>query len=129
MRPLKILVVDDHAAIRRGICSLLSSCPDWRVCGEAADGLEAIEKARELEPDFILMDISMPRLDGASASKVIHQEAPTTKVILVSHNDPAVIQRVAVEAGASAFIPKANLVHDLLPTIEHVLADRRFQNN
>ena len=124
MKPLRILVVDDHAAVRRGICSLLALRPEWRVCGEAADGLEAIEKTRELSPDFVLMDISMPRMDGASAGKVIHQVAPRSEVILVSQNDPTIIEQVASEIGASAYVPKANLADDLLPTIEHLVAGR-----
>jgi two-component system secretion response regulator SsrB len=129
VKPLRILVVDDHAAVRRGICSLLSLRPEWRVCGEACDGVEAIEKARQLAPDFILMDISMPRMDGAAASKVIHHDAPATEVILVSQNDSSVIKQVAAETGASAYVPKSSLAHDLLPTIDHVLAQRKAQNN
>jgi len=124
VKPLSILVVDDHAAVRRGICSLLALRPEWRVCGEAADGFEAIEKTRELSPDFVLMDISMPRMDGASASKVIHEVAPRSAVILVSQNDPTIFERVASEIGASAFVPKASLANDLLLTIDHLLADR-----
>ena len=121
MRPLRILVVDDHSAVRRSIRVLLEMRPEWLVCGEAADGIEAIEKAKELAPDLILMDISMPRMDGAAASKVIRQQAPHTEVILVSQNDPPVVDKVAKQTGAVGSVAKATLARDLLLTIDHAM--------
>jgi DNA-binding NarL/FixJ family response regulator len=75
------------------------------------------------------MDISMPRMDGAAASKVIHQAAPHTEVILVSQNDPRIVGQVAEEIGASAYIPKASLAHDLLPTIDHLVSGKKSAPN
>jgi two-component system nitrate/nitrite response regulator NarL len=95
--------------------------PEWRVCGEAADGIEAIEKAKELAPDLILMDISMPRMDGAAASKVIRQRAPHTEVILISQNDPPVVAKVAKQIGAAGSVAKETLARDLLLTIDHAM--------
>ena len=77
--PVRILVADDQEAIRRGIRSLLSCRSDWLICGEATDGYEATELARELRPDVILMDLSMPRMDGIEATCLIRQELPESR--------------------------------------------------
>jgi len=71
MGSLRILIVDDHEIVRRGVRTLLSSRRDWVVCGEAEDGLEAVEKAKILRPDLVLMDIYMPRMDGVEATRII----------------------------------------------------------
>ena len=123
MKALRILVVDDHAAMRRIICKLLGLHPGWTICGEAANGFEAIEKANDLAPDFILMDLTMPGMDGAAASKIIRSQKPQTDIILVSQNDSAVIDRVAQQIGAAASVAKASLARDLLPTIERVASE------
>jgi two-component system, NarL family, response regulator NreC len=122
MRPLRILVVDDHSAVRRSICQLLELHPGWNVCGEAADGGDAIEKVNELEPDCVLMDITMPGMDGASASKIIRATRPDIEIILVSQNDGPVVDQVAQQIGAAASVAKASLARDLLPTIERVVS-------
>jgi PAS domain S-box-containing protein len=124
MGSLRILIVDDYEAVRRGVRSLLSSRRDWAVCGEAGDGLEAVDKAKSLRPDVVLMDISMPRMNGVEATKIIRREVPESKVIIVSQNDPAVVSRQAAEIGAGGYVNKANLVRDLLPAVERVVADR-----
>jgi DNA-binding NarL/FixJ family response regulator len=80
---LRILIVDDQARVRDGVRSLLSSATDWMVCGEAVDGLEAIEKANELRPNLIIMDISMPRMSGVEATQVILREVPDAKVLIL----------------------------------------------
>lgn len=127
MRPLRILVVDDHAAVRRSIGVLLELRAEWVVCGEASDGLEAIQKSKELSPDLILMDISMPRMDGAAASKIIHRENPHIEIILVSQNDGVAMDKVAQQIGAVGSVAKATLARDLLPTIDRAMAQREGQ--
>ena len=118
-----ILIVDDHERIRSGVRSILSSRPEWSVCGEAQDGAEAVEKARLLTPNVILMDITMPRMDGLSATRIIHREIPKAQVIIISQNDAALLARQASAVNACAFIAKENLSADLLPTIDRVIQE------
>jgi PAS domain S-box-containing protein len=124
MGSLRILIVDDHETVRRGVRALLSSRRDWVVCGEAGDGLEAVEKAKSLRPDVVLMDISMPRMDGVEATRIIQREVPESKVIIVSQNDPIVALSQAEEIDAVGYVNKADLARDLLPAVERVVADR-----
>ncbi len=118
MRSLSILVVDDHEEVRKGILALLSERTDWLICGEASDGIEAIEKAKRLRPDVILMDISMPKMPGIEATRVVRREVPESSVIIVSQNDFGLIHKAAAEAGAAGFVDKSRLRQDLLKTIE-----------
>jgi len=117
----QILIVDDHDAIRRGVRALLSARAHWSICGEASDGLEAIEQAKRLHPGVILMDISMPKMDGLEATRVIRRELPDCKVIIVTQNDPQVARQQALSSGAHGFIAKAELSRDLLPTLEETM--------
>ena|SRR5579872_3296934 len=98
---VSILIVDDHEAVRRGIRTLLASSTLWSVCGEASDGIEAVEKAKQLRPDVVLMDVSMPRMDGIEATRIIRREVPGAEVIVVTQNDPEVARRQASEIGSA----------------------------
>jgi PAS domain S-box-containing protein len=124
VEPLRVLIVDDHEAVRRGIRSFLASRHQWSICGEAADGVDAVEKAKVLRPDVMIMDISMPRMDGIEATRIIQREVPETRVVIISQNDPAVVRRQAAEAGARAFVAKVDLARDLIPTLEHLNGTR-----
>lgn len=125
MVPLRILVVDDHEAIRRGLRALLSSRADWSVCGEACNGLEAVDKAKNLRPDVILMDVSMPVMDGLAATSILHVELPESEVIIVSQNNREIIGRQAREAGASRFVAKDDIVQKLVPTLNELALHKR----
>lgn len=104
-----ILIVDDHEVVRRGIRSLLSSHPEWHVCGEAVDGIDGIEKAKALPPSVVLMDITMPRMNGFEATRIIRREVPEAKVIIISQNDPALAWPQAKEVDATAYIAKCQV--------------------
>ena len=113
-----ILLVDDDARVRHVISMMLSRRPDLEICGEAADGQESIELARSHQPDIILMDVSMPRMNGLDATRILRREIPQIDVILVSQNDPSIVAHQAIEVGARAYCSKSDLVRDLLPIIE-----------
>jgi DNA-binding NarL/FixJ family response regulator len=121
---LRVLIVDDHEASRRGLRSLLSSRPDWVICGEAVDGTDAVEKAKALRPDLVLMDISMPRLNGLEATRIIRRELPESEVVIVSQNDPAVVHQQAAEVNAAGYVGKSDLSQDLISTIERIFQKR-----
>ncbi|MGB6876074.1 MAG: response regulator [Candidatus Acidiferrales bacterium] len=119
---MRILIVDDHEPIRREVRSLLAGRPDLSLCGEAADGLEAIEMARQLRPDLILMDMSMPRMGGLEAIRLIRPELPQCEFIIVSQNDPALVREQAASVSVQYFIAKSDLPRDLLPAIDRISA-------
>lgn len=127
MDSIRILIVDDHAIFRRSLRLLLSSRSDWVVCGEAVDGLDAVEKAKSLHPDVVLMDISMPRMNGIEATRTIRQEVPRSKIIVISQNDPTIASRLAAEIGAGGFVAKTDLYPDLLTLIDRVAEDRKYE--
>src|SRR5579862_6789563 len=114
---MRVLIVDDHEIVRRGIRSALRFESTLSVCGEAADGIEAIEKARSLKPDVITMDISMPNLGGLEATRRIKQLQPEAQVIIVSQHDAPEMMRLATEAGALSYVTKSTVSTDLLKVI------------
>src|SRR5215469_17365510 len=126
---VRLLIVDDHEAVRRGIRSLVSSRSDWSICGEAVDGVDAVDKIKELRPDIVLMDISMPRMDGVHATRIVREEVPESRVIIVSQNDPAIARQQASESGAADFVTKGTLARDLLPAILKVIETIRPSAN
>ena len=117
---MKILIADDSAMIRRGVRGVLSSSSVYEVCGEADNGEDAIAKAKQLQPDLILLDIRMPGANGFQAAAAIRREAPTTKIIIMSQHDEAHLLPRALEAGADACIDKDSLGMELLPTIRRL---------
>jgi two-component system response regulator NreC len=115
---MRILIADDNDMVRRGVIGLLSDESDWTVCGEAKDGSEAIQKARELLPDVILLDISMPGMSGLDVARRLRFELPNAKLLVISQHDPFLMLPQAIEAGCDACLDKSRLATDLVATIK-----------
>lgn len=113
MDELRILLVDDHSLFRKGIAALLSSQPHLQVVGEAVNGLEAIERARELVPDVILMDLTMPKCNGLEATRVIKQELPHVHIIMLTVSDDDHDLFTAIKNGAEGYLLKTLEPHEL----------------
>lgn len=117
---MKVLIVDDHAVVRDGIRAVLSLQKDIEVVGEAVDGSEALEKARRLEPDVVIMDIVMPVMDGLEATKKMRKELPHTKVLMLSQYDDEENILAAEQIGAYGFIPKGAASSQLINGIRTI---------
>jgi DNA-binding NarL/FixJ family response regulator len=126
MSSLRILVADDHDIIRRGLKALLSSRPGWVVCAEAATGREAITLSEQQRPDIVVMDISMPDMNGLEAARKIRKALPKTEVVVLSLHYSDQLVREIVDAGARAYIMKSDADRDLLTAIEAVANHRSF---
>jgi PAS domain S-box-containing protein len=122
---VRILLVDDHATVRQHVRELLQTHANWTICGEAADGIEAVEKAAELRPDLVVMDISMPRASGLDATRQILREFPQCSVIILTQNEPAVARMQAEAVHAAGFVAKSDLRKKLVPTLERTVEHRK----
>ena len=120
MQKIRVLVVDDHSIVRDGICALLALASDMEVIGEAATGMEAVDKVRQITTDVVLMDISMPIMDGVEATRRMHKEFPRTKVIVLTQYDDKEYISSVIEAGACGFITKTATSSELVSGIRSV---------
>lgn len=102
----RIVLADDHEIVRSGMKSLLDSHHPWEVCGEAENGKEAVEKVMQLKPDMVVLDLSMPVMNGIEAAREIRKKAPATKIVIFSMHDSPRIAEEAVQAGADAYLAK-----------------------
>jgi DNA-binding NarL/FixJ family response regulator len=118
---VRVLVVDDYEPFRRFVCSTLKKRPELHVIGEASDGLEAVQKAEELKPDLILLDIGLPTLNGVDASRRISMVVPGAKILMVTQNNDADLVREVLSVGASGYVLKLDANKELLRAVEVVL--------
>jgi DNA-binding NarL/FixJ family response regulator len=116
-----VLTVDDDQVFRRALNSLLIRDAALDLVGEAENGEDAVRTAMKLRPDIVVMDVTMPRLNGLDATRKIKAGCPDTKVIILTVHTEASYENAALENGADAFIPKKRLGSELLPTIHHLL--------
>jgi DNA-binding NarL/FixJ family response regulator len=122
----RVLVVEDFEPFRRFICSTLGKRPDFQVIEETADGLEAVQKAEELQPDLITLDIGLPSLNGIDAARRIRKLSPKSKIIFMSQESSADVVREALALGALGYVVKAHAGRELLAAVEMVLQGRQF---
>ncbi|MFZ0580169.1 MAG: response regulator transcription factor [Candidatus Acidiferrales bacterium] len=118
MAPVRILIADDNPMVRSGIKMLLKQHREWIVCAEVENGRDAVEKAVELKPDVILLDISMPKMDGLTAAELIRREAPESEILIVTHFESLDLARYAAQTGVRGYISKSNVSSDLEAAIE-----------
>lgn len=121
-----ILIADDFAEWRARVREILGGRPEWEIIGEACDGLEAVQKALELRPDLVLLDIGMPILNGIEAAKRIRQYSPGPEIIFLTQNNDADVRTAALATGAAGYLLKANVWGKLPLTIEAALRDGRY---
>lgn len=126
MTTLRILVADDHEIVRQGIRALLLVHPGWEVCGEAADGREAVRKTAELKPDIAIMDIGMPNLNGLSAARQILHHNPQTKVLILTMHSSEQVLREVLDIGAQGYLLKSDAGRDLMTAVEALQRNRTF---
>ena len=98
MKNVRILLADDHEIVRHGLRRLLETQPGWTICGEAGSGLEAVEKTRQLKPDIVILDHSMPELSGAEAARQILKVLPQTEIVILTMHDSEQLLREVLEA-------------------------------
>jgi len=115
---LRILLADDHEVVRRGLRSILETQPEWEICGEAATGREAVEKARQLKPDVVVLDISMPELNGLEAARQMLKELPQTEVLILTMHESEDLVGVAVTVRARGFMLKSDAGRDLVAAVK-----------
>jgi len=123
---LRILVVDDHAVVRRGVRSLLESHKGWEVCGEATTGRDAVEQSRRLRPDVVVMDLSLPGLNGLDATRQILKDAPDTEVLVLTMHRSEELARDVLQAGARGYVLKSDADANLIMAVDSLRQHKPF---
>lgn len=126
--PLRILIVDDHEALRRSICSLLRTQPDFEIICEATDGVSAVEKAKELKPDVIVLDIAMPGINGYEVARRIRALGLSSKIVFLTQYEAIEPVREAFRAGGCGYVAKSDAAYDLIPAVRYARENRRYVN-
>ena len=126
MKTLRILIADDHDLMRRGVKSLLQAHPGWEVCGEAHTGREAVAKTEELKPDVIIMDISMPELNGVEAARRIRKVSPASEVLILSVHYSDQLIREILDAGVRGYMVKSDSDRELVVAVETLASHKPF---
>jgi DNA-binding NarL/FixJ family response regulator len=126
MVQLRILIADDHDVVRHGVRSLLEQRTGWHVCGEAANGREAVQMARQLKPDVAVLDLTMPELSGLEATQQILKSLPRTEIIILSINESEEIVREVLDAGARGYVLKTDTSRELLAAVAAVSEHKPF---
>lgn len=126
MKTVRILVADDHEVVRQGLRRLLEAQPGWETCGEASTGREAVELAKRLKPDVVVLDFSMPGLNGTEAARQIIKALPRTEVLMLSMHSSEPLVRGALEAGARGYVLKSDASRDLVSGVHAMVAHKPF---
>jgi DNA-binding NarL/FixJ family response regulator len=122
---VRILVVDDHEIVRKGVCSLLAEQCDFEIVCDVADGMEAVAKAEEFRPDVIVLDISMPGIDGLEVARRVRKQLPQTAIVFLTQHTSAEVARQALQAGGNGYVSKSDIVNELISTIRKSIEEVR----
>src|SRR5579863_8362044 len=123
MKNARLLIVDDHEIFRRGLRALLEPSSEWEICGEAVDGMDAVEQFKRLRPDIVVLDVSMPPLNGLEAARLISKEKPEPQIVIITQHDSPQIRSAAIEAGARAFVTKTSVASELVSALRNLIHD------
>jgi len=126
MKALRILIADDHEVVRRGLRALLEDHEDWEICGEAADGRDAVDKAAHMKPDVVILDIGMPNLNGLDAARQIMRDEPRTMILILTIDESEQVMREVLNAGARGFLLKSDAARDLVAALDSFQRRRTF---
>jgi DNA-binding NarL/FixJ family response regulator len=118
---IRLLLVDDFEVVRKGLKNLLSANECWEICGEAEDGREAVDKVTELSPDVVLLDVTMPIMNGFQAASEIRRRSPQTKIVIFTMHESPRIAEESKRAGADAYVAKSAPLEVIEGTISHLL--------
>ena len=124
--PLRLVVVDDHGVVRRGVRALLESHPGWQVVGEGGNGREAVELVRTLHPDVIILDLSMPDMNGLEATRRIVGESPQTEVLVLTMHHSEQLAREVLQAGARGYLLKSDADQNLIAAVDSLSQHKPF---
>ncbi|MFZ3217739.1 MAG: response regulator transcription factor [Candidatus Acidiferrales bacterium] len=126
LKPYRVLVADDHAVVRRGVRALLETQPGIEVCCEAANGVEAIEYVRKAKPDLVLLDLTMPEMNGLEVARAIRAESPATEVVILTMHFSEEVAREVLRSGARGYVLKSDADVELVSAVRHVQQHRPF---
>jgi DNA-binding NarL/FixJ family response regulator len=126
MQTTSILIADDHAVVRRGLRALLETQPGWKIVGEADNGRQAVEKAAALNPQVVILDIGMPKLNGLDAAALIYKANPKTRILMLTMHAAETLIQQTLQAGASGYVLKSDAERDLIAAIDALLHNKMF---
>jgi DNA-binding NarL/FixJ family response regulator len=124
--PLRIVIVDDHAVVRRGVRALLESQPGWEIVAEGTTGRQAVELVKRLRPDVVVMDLSLPELNGLEATRQIIKESPQTEVLVLTMHHSEELARNVLQAGARGYVLKSDADQSLIAAVESLRQHKPF---
>jgi DNA-binding NarL/FixJ family response regulator len=126
MKKLRILLVDDHEMLRRGIRAILTERADWEICGEASNGRQAVEMAEKLRPDVVVMDLAMPELNGLEATRQIRRILPKAEVLVLTFDESEALVQEVIQAGARGYLLKNDVSHVLIHAVDSLSHHRPY---